>query len=211
MAKSHALDSPREIFSAVGTSLLARLRMSTADLYEDFISSVLVDESAVTFDSYITHLQQFRAAAAACLAEMSWQHLAELRLCDIANRRARFGKIDKDLASLGQDVPEKEIYTDPSLKGHVSAAQSVGYAFVLEGSIYIARDMAAAFLAKDVGVTRHNVSFLQGYGRQSCLYWRAFIHWLEHLEVDEDFIQEACASSVEAFGKLADALTPEPA
>lgn len=204
----NAPSRPSDLFSAVGTGLLTRLRISTSHLYEAFEKGVLADASVLTRENYVTHLQRFHDAASSILARIRWAQLAELGLDRVDARRDRFAEIERDLESLGADMPEGEIFTCPSRKGDVTAAESVGYAFVLEGSVYIGRDMAAAFLRAPCGIEPSNTRFLRAYGVQSYDFWQSLIRWIDSIEADEAFITEACAAAVCAFQILSESLTP---
>ncbi len=197
------------IFSLVDVSLLDILRGATADLYEDFRSSVMTNNAFVTRDHYVKHLYDFHQTISTLMEKICWPLLEEEGLSHTTERLARCRKIRKDLESLGNAGPEKRLNQDEDKCAELCLATSIGYVYVVEGSVHLGRDMAAAFIAADIGITKEQTTFLRGYGKQTYKMWRDILIWLDRYECSDAMKLKARDEAISAFAQLSKALTPK--
>ncbi len=203
-------DFPKSaIFSLVDVSLLDIMRGATADLYEDFRSSVMANDSFVTRDHYVKHLYAFHQTLSSLMENISWPILEAQGLAHAKQRLDRCRNIRKDLESLGDSGPVKKLNQDEDKNHEQCLATSIGYVYVIEGSVHLGRDMAAAFLAADIGITANQTTFLRGYGKDTYTMWREVLIWLDRYECDDALKLKARDAAVNAFELLSTALTPK--
>ena len=190
------------------TSLLEDLQQATSQLYDEFSEDVMSDASIITREAYITHLRRFHDAARLCMQRIDWDRLSALGLGHCDERRARYKLMRQDLESLGVEGPEQTLDDSSEKVAGLSDELVIGTVYVLEGSIHVGRDIAAAFIKGRVGIKAKNTRFLSGFGIRTHARWQELMLWLDGQRWEQKRREVACSAAKDAFAILAKSLTP---